>query len=119
LGAGPLSVHTLKPTAFFCSDPSVGTEQIIRCFLSRWNIEVTFEELRVQLGFKTHREWSDRAIERTTPCLFGLFSVVVARAQTLHPKALPLRATSWYHKITRTLQVTKRCHAAVLAHLAV
>jgi hypothetical protein len=59
---------------------------------------VTFEELRAHLGFETQRQWSDRAIERTAPCLFGLFSVSVAMAMTLHPATLPLRETSWHHK---------------------
>jgi len=106
--------HTLKPTAFFCSDPTVSAEQILRWFVCRWNIEVTFEELRAHLGFETQRQWSDRAIERTAPCLFGLFSVIVAMAMTLHPKTLPLRETSWYHKDDATFSDAL---AAVRGHL--
>jgi hypothetical protein len=67
-------------------------------FIARWNIEVTFEELRAQLGFETQREWSDKAIARTTPCLFGIFSLVVVMAKALHPVTLPIRQTSWYWK---------------------
>ena len=78
--------HTLKPTAFFCSDPTVSADQILRWFVCRWNIEVTFEELRAHLGFETQRQWSERAIERTAPCLFGLFSLIVVMAKTLHPQ---------------------------------
>jgi hypothetical protein len=106
--------HTLKPTAFFCSDPTVSAEQILHWFVCRWNIEVTFEELRAHLGFETQRQWSDRAIERTAPCLFGLFSVIVAMAMTLHPKTLPLRETSWYHKDDATFSDAL---AAVRGHL--
>ena len=32
-------------------------------------IETTFEESRAHLGFETQRQWSDLAIERTTPWL--------------------------------------------------
>lgn len=90
--------HSFKPTALFCSDPTVSPKQIILWFIARWNIEVTFEEGRAFLGFETQRHWSVRAIERTTPCLMGLFSLVVVMAQTLHPDALPVRQASWYPK---------------------
>jgi hypothetical protein len=89
---------SFRPTAFFCSDQSVSAEQIIIWFIARWNIEATFEEVRAHLGFETQRHWSDRAIERTTPCLMGLFSLVVVMAHTLHPEQLPIRQASWYPK---------------------
>jgi hypothetical protein len=90
--------ESFKPEAFFCSDPTVSAAQIISWFLARWNIEVTFEEVRAHLGFETQRQWSDRAIERTTPCLFGVFSLVVSMAVVLHPDTLPIRQASWYPK---------------------
>jgi hypothetical protein len=90
--------NSFKPKAFFCSDPQVAAEQIIAWFIARWNIEVTFEELRAHLGFETQRQWSDKAIERTTPCLFGVFSLVVLMAKVLHPETLPIRQASWYLK---------------------
>jgi len=103
-----------QPSAFFCSERDVTPQQIIAWFVGRWNIEVTFEEIRAHLGFETQRQWSDRAVERTTPCLFGLFSLVVALAATLHPRALPLRETSWYHKTEATFSDAL---AAVRQHL--
>jgi hypothetical protein len=87
-----------EPAAFFCSDTYISAKQIIVWFAWRWNIEVTFEELRAFLGFETQRQWSDRAIERTTPCLFGLFSLVTLLAKLLFPTVLPVRQTSWYIK---------------------
>ena len=39
-------------------------------------VEPTFQEARRHLGFETQRQWSDRAIHRTTPLLLGLFSLV-------------------------------------------
>jgi len=106
--------HSLPPTAFFCSDPTVSAPQILRWFVGRWNIEVTFEELRAHLGFETQRQWSVRAIERTAPCLFGWFSLIVAMAKTLHPQTLPLRETSWYPKDEATFSDAL---AAVRGHL--
>jgi hypothetical protein len=106
--------YTFPPTAFLCSDPTVNACQILSWFISRWNIEVTFEELRAHLGFETQRQWSVRAIERTAPCLFGLFSLIVVMAQTLHPKTLPIRETSWYPKDDATFSDAL---AAVRGHL--
>lgn len=89
---------SIKSAAFFSSNPNVAPLFILHWFVSRWNIEVTFEELRAYLGFETQRQWSDRAIERTTPCLFGIFSLIVILAKTLHPQTLPIRQTAWYTK---------------------
>jgi hypothetical protein len=89
---------SFKPQAFFCSDPQLPAAQIIAWFIARWNIEVTFEELRAHLGFETQRQWSDKAIERTAPCLFGIFSLIVLMAKVLHPGTLPVRQASWYLK---------------------
>ena len=86
------------PVLLLCSDPHPGYSQIIAWFVNRWNIEVTFEESRAHLGIESQRQWSDRAIERSTPCLFGLFSLVVVMAQRLFPSHLPLRTNAWYQK---------------------
>jgi len=90
--------NSFKPAAFFCSDPGIAPLSILNWFVSRWNIEVTFEELRAHLGFETQRQWSERAIERTTPCLFGIFSLIVISAKTLYPQSLPIRQAEWYKK---------------------
>jgi len=60
-------------------------EQIVSDEISRWSLEVTFEEGRAQLGIETQRQWSDRAIERSTPLLFGLYSLVTLFGRALHP----------------------------------
>ena len=106
--------QSFKPCAFFCSDLTVSAEQIVHWYIGRWNIEVTFEEMRAQLGFETQRQWSERAIERTAPCLFGLFSLIVAMARILYPTDLPLLCTSWYQKTDATFSDAL---AAVRQHL--
>jgi hypothetical protein len=92
----------------------VSAKPIILWASLRWNIEVTFEELRAFLGFETQRQWSDRAIERTTPCLFGLFSLVTIIAKLLFPDELPIRRNSWYIKEEATFSDAL---AAVRRHL--
>ncbi len=59
--------------------------EIVEDFVKRWPIEVTYEESRAHLGVETQRQWSDLAIERSTPCLFGLYSLVVLLGYALHP----------------------------------
>jgi hypothetical protein len=76
--------------------------QIIAWYVSRWQIEVTFEEVRCHLGVETQRQWSTRAIARTTPCLLGLFSLVLLLAYHLSPTELPTRHAAWYAKSAPT-----------------
>ena len=66
----PSGKHT--PKAIFSTDPTQTAEQIVSDEISRWSLEVTFEEGRAHLGIETQRQWSDLAIERSTPLLFGL-----------------------------------------------
>ena len=86
------------PTALFSTDQAAAPEQIVGWFVGRWNIEVTFEEARAHLGLETQRQWTTRAIGRTTPCLLGLYSLVAVLAYRVHGAALPVRRTAWYPK---------------------
>ena len=61
--------------ALLCTDLQASPAQILAWFVQRWQLEVTFEEARRHLGVETQRQWSDRAIARTTPALLGLFSL--------------------------------------------
>jgi hypothetical protein len=105
---------TIPPAALCCTDPAVPATQVIAWFVPRWNLEVTFAETRAHLGIETQRQWSTRAIGRTTPCLLGLFSLVVLLAQTLHPERLPTRSAAWYAKDEATFADAL---AAVRGHL--
>ena len=72
------------PSINFSTCPSDQAGSIVRCFIKRWSIETTFEESRAHLGFETQRQWSDLAIERMTPCLLGLYSLVTLLADALY-----------------------------------
>ena len=85
--------------ALLCTDVSTDPIQILRWFRRRWQVEVTFEEVRTHLGVETQRQWSDKAILRTTPALFALFSIVTALADQLQKQQVfTLPQTSWYNK---------------------
>lgn len=89
-----------RPTvAYFSTDVYQSAPTIIADFVKRWSLEVTFEETRAHLGLETQRQWSDKAIERTTPALLGLFSLTVLLALAFHPDGqIPLRQTAWHLK---------------------
>lgn len=88
-----------KTQALLCTDLTVKPVQIVKWFVLRWQLEVTFREVRVHLGVETQRQWSDLAIARTTPALLGLFSLVTVLAhQRARRKKLPMRQTAWYRK---------------------
>ena len=82
-----------------CTDTTVEAAQIIEWFVLRWQLEVTFQEVRAHLGVETQRQWSDRAIARTTPTLFGLFSWVTLATHVLcGGQTVPVRSAAWYPK---------------------
>ena len=99
----PSGKHPTK--AIFSTDPTQTAEQIVSDFMKRWSLEVTFEEGRAHLGIETQRQWSDQAIERSTPLLFGLYSLVTLFGQTLHPDGqIPVAQAAWYRKHTATFR---------------
>ena len=85
---------------FFSTNVNLEPVQIINHFVLRWNIEVTFEETRAHLGMETQRQWSDKAIARTTPLLMGLYSFVTMVAFKMNQTKLlvSMEAASWYDK---------------------
>ena len=87
-----------EPQAFFSTNPDMDPAQIIAIFVRRWQIEVTFQEVRAHLGLETQRQWSDAAIERTTPVLLGLYSLVCLRAGDILATTPKSCAAAWYRK---------------------
>jgi len=88
-----------KPEAFFSTDTELSAIKIVEYYVLRWSVEVTFEESRRHLGVETQRQWSDKAIERTTPVLFGLYSIVclIALRLSKNNELIP-QSTAWYQK---------------------
>jgi DDE superfamily endonuclease len=80
-----------------------GPAQILEWFVRRWTMEVTFEEARAHLGLETQRQWNDLAIGRTTPALFGLYSLVALMAHALRQtESSVVRTAAWYAKARPT-----------------
>lgn len=103
------------PQALLCTDQAQDPARIVRWFVQRWQVEVTFQETRAHLGVETQRQWSDRAIARTTPCLLALFSLVTLLAARLSRSERSAAASSaWYRKPRPTFSDTL---AAVRRHV--
>jgi DDE superfamily endonuclease len=95
------------PQALLCTDPARASLPIISWFVQRWPVEVTFRDVRDHLGVETQRQWSDRAIARTTPCLLGLFSLTTLLGNQLNPRTrFAAAAAAWYHKTQPTFADT-------------
>ena len=96
-----------EPQALLCTDLDVPAQQVVEWFVLRWQVEVTFHEVRTHLGVETQRQWADLAILRTTPGLLGLFSLVTLFAHELLQGApLPARQAAWYPKAAPTFGET-------------
>jgi hypothetical protein len=91
-----------EPQALLCTELSADPERIVGWYVmrwQRWQLEVSFQEVRRHLGFETQRQWTELAIQRTTPALLGLFSVVTLFAHRRMVRAAgAFRRAAWYHK---------------------
>jgi len=91
--------NRFAPQALLCTDLAQDPHQIVSWFVRRWQVEVTFQETRAHLGVETQRQWSDKAIARTTPCLLALFSIVtLLTARLAARERRQVTVTAWYRK---------------------
>jgi hypothetical protein len=91
------------PQALVTTQLEHAPAQMLEWFVRRWTLEVTGEEARVHLGIETQRQWNDLAIARTTPALFGLYSLVTLLAHALlQAEARVVRTAAWYAKVRPT-----------------
>ena len=91
------------PQALLSTDLTLSPEQILAYFIRRWQMETTFQQVRTHLGVETQRQWSNKAIARTTPILMGLFSLVTLLANTLIVQdGISPRSAAWYSKTLPT-----------------
>jgi hypothetical protein len=105
----------LWTSALISTDLSLTAEQIISYFARRWSIEVTFQEVRAHLGVETQRQWSAKAIARSTLVLLGLFSLITLIADQLHKQGkLLLSTAAWYKKRHPTFSDAIACVRGLL-----
>ena len=112
-----------KTQALLCTDLEADPQEIVSWYVMRWQLEVTFQEVRRHLGFETQRQWSEMAIRRTTPALLGLFSLIAlfAHGWMRQTAGTFRRQAGWYRKTHPTFAdalalVRKELWAAATFH---
>ena len=63
---------------FFSTAARLSVKRIVEAFVGRWDIEVTFEEMREHLGLETTRGRCRNTVLRAEPCLFCLYALIVS-----------------------------------------
>jgi hypothetical protein len=90
----------MDPLPLMSTDVNLTAIRIIELYVDRWGLEVTFQETREHLGVETQKQWSDKAIARTTPILMSLYTIVCLIGHRLNEGEAPLIAekAAWYDK---------------------
>ncbi len=89
----------MDPLPLMSNDFNLSAVKIIELYVDRWGLEVTFQEVREHLGVETQRQWSDKAIARTTPVLMALYSIVCLIGNRMNnEEPLTAEKTAWYDK---------------------
>jgi len=100
----------MDPLPLMSTDVTLTAHEIIQMYVDRWGLEVTFQEVREHLGVETQRQWSDKAIVRTTPVLMGLYSVICLIGNRMNnEKELIPEKTAWYDKESISFSDLIRC----------
>lgn len=87
-----------EPPAWRGTELTVDPVPSLAWCVRRWRLEVTWQEARAPVGLDTQRQWTERAIARTTPALLGLFSRVTWLAgRWAQEHMLPVRPAVWEH----------------------
>ncbi len=89
----------MDPLPLMSTDVTLTAVRIIELYVDRWGLEVTFQEAREHLGVETQRQWSDKAIARTTPVLMALYTIVCLIGNRLNQKKpIVVEQAAWYEK---------------------
>ena len=88
------------PQALLCTDPAADPTQILEWFVLRWQLEVTFQEVRTHLGVETQRQWSDLAIALVRRHLWLALEGFSLSAANSNTQELPI---ALYHRLVDSL----------------
>jgi hypothetical protein len=100
---------THRDEYLFTTDLSLGPQQIVECYTQRWSIETTFQECREYLKLESTKGYGQQTVLRFTPCLFGLYTLVVLLYLQLPRPSSTLRAVLWQGKSTVTFSDMMTC----------
>jgi hypothetical protein len=89
---------THRDEYFFTTDVQWSAAQVIETYTSRWNLETTFQEMRSYLGLETTCGRTAPTVLRVAPCLFGLYTVVVALYVSMPTRQRRAGLVAWVGK---------------------
>ncbi len=87
---------------FFSTDINMSIKRTVETFIGRWDIEVTFEEMREHLGLETTRGRCRQTVLRVEPCLFGLYTLIAYWFAHLPKKNRETIHVAWVGKTSIT-----------------
>jgi hypothetical protein len=89
----------LRDEAFYTTDLAMTPQEIIRHFVERWTIEVTFAESKRFLAVESTRNRKKESVLRSFPLLMGLFSLIsLWYFDRFKDQPEVTTAQSWYRK---------------------
>ena len=100
---------THRDEYFFTTDRAMTPQPMVECYTQRWSIETTFQECREYLKLESTKGYGQQTILRFTPCLFGLYTMVVLLYLQLPSSSSTLRAIFWRGKSTVTFSDMLTC----------
>lgn len=90
---------THQDECLYSTDLQATEKEIIETVVLRWNIEVTFEELREYLDLESMKNWTEPSVKKQTLFVFSLYSLTAAWfSEFLKKKSPAPRSESWYVK---------------------
>lgn len=67
----------IKLRVFVCTDPTLPVATILETYAERWALEVTFRDLKQQLGFADSSARKREAVERTAPFVGYIYATLI------------------------------------------
>ena len=68
-------VFSFAPVCFFTTDLSMKPTEVLETIARRWSLEVAFRDAKQSLGFEEPQSRTRKAVERTAPIAFVLYSL--------------------------------------------
>ena len=81
---------------FYCTNLDWDVRQILSTYASRWAIECTFENCKQYLGLEDPANRVRRAVSRTAPMAFFLYSMIVVWFHLLGHRLVKFPERPWY-----------------------
>jgi DDE superfamily endonuclease len=91
---------THRDEYFFTTDLHLHPKRIVECYTQRWSIETTFQECREYVKLESTKCYSKETVLRFTPCLFGLYTIIVLLYLQLPDSLRSISVLSWHGKTT-------------------